>query len=602
MACNMTPLAITVSDWVAGLDDKVRGSDPSGLLGGVSPNAPTSFSASYASDTSLDLTWVDNATIETGYEIDISLTGTGGWTNVTTTAANAISYTDTGLTVDTTYYYRIRALGATGDSAYATANATTTAPVPSTLLYTIPIPGSAIWWDPDYVGTESGTEAQPYSSIEDALADTTNGVGDHIVCKDGTYAVTSANREKFMFNDRVSSGFSLINSGASWATSETDRANMILIRAETAYGVRFNYTGTGGYYYGFINFEAAEYVSVDGFIFTYDATSGAALSSVCTSGSNNYISRCIVKRAAGDTHGSWFICGDNSLIEMCAGVGSTRYGFRCGSSSGATTNHCFRLCIGRQDFYEYNQPNATFAHYGNNGGYLSGHSTWLNCLAVDGQHDIDGSNFRYGSFYMLKDYDDISMRGCLVLNEGADFGSYTLSTGGSGRDMDAQHMVAWDTGEEWDGTGLANPAIRGNSTEFLTNDIDFVTAGNNGSNGLEYSGNNIQVGVNVRDNAVLNGTDKSILYQSDGADIRYVYGSLCQRYGDAGYNTVTTVAAYPWPNEATIKTVFTEQMNAPVGEFPPTNVSARGFCLATSLTDYLIKYEDGTTTIGEVYP
>ena len=91
-----------------------------------SPLAPTNLSVSYASNTSLSLTWSDNATDETGYEIDRSLTGADGWSNVTTTAANATSYTDTGLTVDTEYFYRIRALGSSGDSAYATGNATTT--------------------------------------------------------------------------------------------------------------------------------------------------------------------------------------------------------------------------------------------------------------------------------------------------------------------------------------------------------------------------------------------------------------------------------------------------------------------------------------------
>lgn len=127
MAVNMTPLAVPMSNWTPGIDGMVRGSDPSGLLGGGLPLAPTGFTVTYLSDTSLTLAWTDNATDETGYEIDRSLTGTGGWTNVTTTAANVATYANTGLAVDTTYYYRVRAVNGTGNSAYALANGLTTA-------------------------------------------------------------------------------------------------------------------------------------------------------------------------------------------------------------------------------------------------------------------------------------------------------------------------------------------------------------------------------------------------------------------------------------------------------------------------------------------
>jgi hypothetical protein len=107
--------------------NRLNGAYPNGDEPGTGVSAPTGFSASYASDTSLDLSWTDNADNETGYEIDRSPNGTDSWSNITTTAANATSYTDTGLTVDTTYYYRIRGLG-TVNSSYATANGTTTAP------------------------------------------------------------------------------------------------------------------------------------------------------------------------------------------------------------------------------------------------------------------------------------------------------------------------------------------------------------------------------------------------------------------------------------------------------------------------------------------
>ncbi len=85
-------------------------------------NAQTSFTASVSSTSAVVLTWVDNTTLETGYAVERSLTGTGGWTLVTTTAANAVTYTDTGLSQATRYHYRVRAINANTSSSYSGAN------------------------------------------------------------------------------------------------------------------------------------------------------------------------------------------------------------------------------------------------------------------------------------------------------------------------------------------------------------------------------------------------------------------------------------------------------------------------------------------------
>jgi hypothetical protein len=71
---------------------------------------------------SIDLSWtgVLNAT---SYEVQRSLTGTSNWNTRTTQAGT--SYTDTGLTAGTTYFYRVRALSVTQQGEYsATAGAT----------------------------------------------------------------------------------------------------------------------------------------------------------------------------------------------------------------------------------------------------------------------------------------------------------------------------------------------------------------------------------------------------------------------------------------------------------------------------------------------
>lgn len=472
------------------------------------------------------------------------------------------------------------------------------------LEYTLPIPVDAIWVEDGAPGGGDGSESSPYQNIRQALDQTTNGVGAHIVVKDATIAVTSANRTDWMVNDRTSSGFSAINSGAGWATSHTDRANMIVIRAQTPYGVRFNYTGSSALYYSFFHAQAAEYLSYDGFILTYDATAGAALGTGIGVGNNNYITRCIVKREADGQDGSWISMtagdaatdapGNDSLVEMCAGVGATRYGFRSGDSTDATQDHCFRLCVGRFDTSEFTQPCATFAHYGSNTGATAINSAFLNCIAIDGQwYDTTNANLiKWGGLYLPKNATNVSIKGMLVLNEEARYAGLFAGEQ-QGANIDVVDSVIWDISGSTAVDGYrCNAGGAGNSADALT-------IGNVSQN-FYYTGNTVTA-TNSRANDALNGTEKSILYQNDGADARYVFGSLSQRYGDAGFDNKSTTRVFPFPYEATIKSIFTEQINTAAGHFPASNVSNRGFCLDTSLTDYIIKYVDGTTTIGEVY-
>lgn len=84
----------------------------------VLPPAPTELSATATTSKTVDLSWKDNATHETGYEIERSEDGTS-FSLVKTLAAGTTAYTDGGLTASTKYYYRVRATGADGNSDYA---------------------------------------------------------------------------------------------------------------------------------------------------------------------------------------------------------------------------------------------------------------------------------------------------------------------------------------------------------------------------------------------------------------------------------------------------------------------------------------------------
>jgi hypothetical protein len=91
----------------------------------VLPAAPTGLVAAAASSTRIDLTWTDASTNETGFLIE-RRRGSGSWSQIARTSANAVSFSSTGLSPNTTYSYRLRSTNTAGSSAYSnTASAIT---------------------------------------------------------------------------------------------------------------------------------------------------------------------------------------------------------------------------------------------------------------------------------------------------------------------------------------------------------------------------------------------------------------------------------------------------------------------------------------------
>ena len=82
---------------------------PSGLSASINNTNPTS---------SLNVSWSDNANTETGYRIERSFDG-ANFSPLTQLGQNARSYTDSGLSAGTVYYYRVSAFNNAGSSGYS---------------------------------------------------------------------------------------------------------------------------------------------------------------------------------------------------------------------------------------------------------------------------------------------------------------------------------------------------------------------------------------------------------------------------------------------------------------------------------------------------
>jgi len=112
---------ITVGSGVAGfpsLNANSPYSNTASVNTALPPAAPSNLTATILSATSVRLNWTDNANNETGFEVWRSVNG-GASTLLTTLAANTTTYTDGGVSLNGTYAYRVRAVNATGNSAYA---------------------------------------------------------------------------------------------------------------------------------------------------------------------------------------------------------------------------------------------------------------------------------------------------------------------------------------------------------------------------------------------------------------------------------------------------------------------------------------------------
>lgn len=90
----------------------------SAITAGEVPQPPANLIIGKTTKNSVSMSWVDNANNESGFYIERSPNGTAGWTRVGTVGPNVTTFTNTGLSRKTTYWYRVQAYNADGVSAY----------------------------------------------------------------------------------------------------------------------------------------------------------------------------------------------------------------------------------------------------------------------------------------------------------------------------------------------------------------------------------------------------------------------------------------------------------------------------------------------------
>ncbi len=96
--------------------------------------APSGLNAAAVSSSQVDLTWVDNASNETGHALQRSLTSGSGFVTVGMEAGNATNYSDSTVSAGVTYYYQVVATNASASSVPSAEASVTTPKLAATVI------------------------------------------------------------------------------------------------------------------------------------------------------------------------------------------------------------------------------------------------------------------------------------------------------------------------------------------------------------------------------------------------------------------------------------------------------------------------------------
>jgi len=135
---------------------------------GVAPLAATTATASPASSSAVTVQWSDISG-ETGYRVERSTDGVGGWTTAATPAQNETTATDSGLAANTTYWYRVIATTAAGDASVSDVISTTTLLDPPAPPVILAVPSSSTQIDLSWSNVATATGYRIEISLDGGL-------------------------------------------------------------------------------------------------------------------------------------------------------------------------------------------------------------------------------------------------------------------------------------------------------------------------------------------------------------------------------------------------------------------------------------------------
>lgn len=174
---------------------------------GANPESPGSLSIPTVSSNSVNLAWQDRSADETGFEIERAVGA--GWSNLASVAAGVTTFTDTGLSQNTAYAYRVRSVHARGASVYTDAASATTTYQPMTDLLVNYLRITEVMYN--LPGADDG-EYLEFKNISTNVALSLSG----LTMDTGRYTFTSGTTlgpQQFFVLARTASAFALAHPG-----------------------------------------------------------------------------------------------------------------------------------------------------------------------------------------------------------------------------------------------------------------------------------------------------------------------------------------------------------------------------------------------------
>ena len=195
------------------------------------PKKPTNLALTVVSHTTINLSWTDASTDESSFRIQRSLDGTSSWTTIGTVIENVTTYSDNSLSPNTTYYYRIIAYNAIGDSTASTKKSAKTLIAPpnapsNIIVSTISATQLLVEWTEGY-GTETGFIVQ--RSLDNSswtIVHTTPTSNVFTFSDSGLTSGTTYYYRVSAFNGSGNSGYSLSGNGSTLQSVPTAPSNL----------------------------------------------------------------------------------------------------------------------------------------------------------------------------------------------------------------------------------------------------------------------------------------------------------------------------------------------------------------------------------------